>query len=258
MADIKIVFFDIDGTLVDMETKQITPKAVETLKRLRANGIKICVATGRSPISVPKLPGVEFDAWLTYNGSLCYNREETIYSNPIPADDVQRLIHNAAKLRRPVSVGTRYDLHANGADTDLTDYYALGQLELRVSADFEDACREAVYQVMLGCRDADHPAILDGVAGAVITSCWPRAVDVIPKGGGKGMGIRKILEYYRLDASQALAFGDGNNDLEMLQTVGTGIAMGNASQQLKAVADGVCGTITQDGIYHYCLEHGLI
>ncbi|HIR87077.1 MAG TPA: HAD hydrolase family protein, partial [Candidatus Limivicinus faecipullorum] len=57
---------------------------------------------------------------------------------------------------------------------------------------------------------------------------------------------------------KAIAFGDGNNDIEMLQTVGTGIAMANASEQLKAVADKVCGHVAQDGIYHYCLEQGLI
>ena len=52
--------------------------------------------------------------------------------------------------------------------------------------------------------------------------------------------------------------GDGNNDIEILQAVGTGIAMANASEQLKAVADQVCGHVAQDGIYHYCLEQGLI
>ncbi len=54
-------------------------------------------------------------------------------------------------------------------------------------------------------------------------------MDVIQADGGKGVGIQKVLAYYGLDKSQALAFGDGNNDLEMLEAVGTGVAMANAS-----------------------------
>lgn len=83
-------------------------------------------------------------------------------------------------------------------------------------------------------------------------------MDIIPSDGGKGVGIGKILRFYHLDRSQALAFGDGDNDVEMLQAVGRGIAMGNASQRLKAIADDVCGNVAEDGVYHYCLDHGLL
>ena len=105
----------------------------------------------------------------------------------------------------------------------------------------------------------DHrDAILSGVAGAKITAWWDHAVDVIPLSGGKGAGIQKILEHYKLDRTEAMAFGDGNNDIEMLTAVGTGIAMGNASPELKAVADHICDPVTEDGIYRYCLEKNLI
>ena len=55
-----------------------------------------------------------------------------------------------------------------------------------------------------------------------------------------------------------MAFGDGNNDIEMLEAVGTGVAMGNASAQLQSIADALCGPVAQDGIYAFCLERGLI
>ena len=55
-----------------------------------------------------------------------------------------------------------------------------------------------------------------------------------------------------------MAFGDGYNDQEMLQVVGTGVAMGNAPEPLKEIADDVCGPVSEDGIYHYCIRHGLI
>ena len=77
MPQTKIVFFDIDGTLIDMQAKKITPKMLETLHRLQDRGIKICIATGRSPMVLPKIDGVAFDAYLTFNGSLCRPEDQT-------------------------------------------------------------------------------------------------------------------------------------------------------------------------------------
>lgn len=218
----------------------------------------LCLATGRGPLTLPRFEGVEFDAFLTFNGSYCFNREETIFSNPLPGEDVRTLIRNAAALGRPVSIATRDRMVANGRDQDLVDYYAFAKREVEVAPDFDRAAGEEVYQVMLGCRKTDYPLLLRGTRRAKIAAWWDRAADIIPADGGKGVGIGKILAFYQLDRAQALAFGDGDNDIEMLQAVGRGIAMGNASQGLKAVADDVCGPVAQDGIYHYCLTHGYI
>lgn len=258
MQQIKIIFFDIDGTLIDMQSKHISPCTVEALHRLRANGIRLCIATGRAPVTLPDFGGVEFDAYLTFNGSLCYAGADTIYSRPINGADLQRLIQNAASLGRPVAAATRDRIAANGTDTDLADYFAIANEKPDLTADFDAVCRQSVYQLMLGCRAKDYPAILQGVGGAKIAAWWDRAVDVIPADGGKGIGIKKVLAYYGLDKSQALAFGDGNNDLEMLDAVGTGVAMANASPELKALADAVCPSVAEDGIWQYCTAHGLI
>ena len=258
MQPIKIVFFDIDGTLVDMAAGKASERTLETLRRLQAGGIKICIATGRATVTLPEFRGIEFDAWMTFNGSYCYDRSGVIFSNPIPRKDVARILANAEKMGRAVSVATRDRVEASGVDADLAEYYAMAHLELTVAPDFGEISQGEVYQVMLGCREEDYDRLLDGADGAKITAWWDRAVDIIPKSGGKGEGVRRILAHYHLDASQAMAFGDGNNDLEMLAAVGTGVAMGNASAQLKAMADAVCGTARDDGIYHYCLEMGLI
>ena len=111
---------------------------------------------------------------------------------------------------------------------------------------------------MLGCCKREYPLVMEDVHHARIAAWWDRAVDIIPANGGKGAAIQSVLEYYRLKPEEAIAFGDGDNDIDMLQMVGTGIAMENSSESLKAVADEVCGHAAQDGIYYYCLEHGLI
>lgn len=66
MSKIKIAFFDIDGTLIDMNKKKISEKIIYTLKELKANGIIICIATGRAPMTIPKFDGIEFDAYLAF------------------------------------------------------------------------------------------------------------------------------------------------------------------------------------------------
>lgn len=256
--NIRIIFFDIDGTLVDPRTGRISPKTKDTLRALRENGIRLFIATGRPPASLPDLTGLPFDGLITGNGSLCYTGNEIIFHNPLSPEDVQRVIQNAAALGRPVTVAVRDRLAANGWDPDLADYYRLAGLELTVAPDFDAVCREDVYQLMLGCRESDHEAILRGTTRAAITFSWDRAADVIPLGSGKAQAIRKILEHYRLSPAQALAFGDGCNDIEMLQTVGTGVAMGNADERVKAIADEVCLPVSRDGIHHYCARLGLI
>lgn len=258
MCEIKMIFFDIDGTLIDMEKKEITERILETLRRLQEHGILICIATGRTPMTVPHFEGVEFDAFLTFNGSYCYNRKEDIFTNPIPTEDVKRLIANATAMKRPVSIATKNRIAANGKDVDLVDYFAIAKEEVVVAPDFEQLTREEVYQMMLGCIGEERVRLLEGVQNAKLAAWWDRAVDVIHGDSGKGVGVEQILKYYHLDKSQAMAFGDGNNDIEMLQAVGAGVAMENASPELKAVADEICGHVAEDGVYYYCLEHGLI
>lgn len=258
MKDIKIIFFDIDGTLVDHATGEISVKTREAVKRLREKGCLLCVATGRPTASLPDFGDLQFDAFCAFNGSLCYTEKEIIHSAPISPEDVKRVLKNATAIGRPVSVAVRTRMVANGIEKDLADYYRLAGLELTVAKDFEKALQEPVYQIMVGARESEFDALVMGTTGVKIAVSWERAVDIIPAASGKGESIRKILGYFHLGPEEALAFGDSYNDLEMLQAVGTGVAMGNAADALKAVADDVCGPVSQDGIYHYCMEKGLI
>lgn len=258
MNEIKIIFFDVDGTLIDMQKKQVTPRMLETLARLKASGIRICVCSGRPPMTVPHFDGIEWDACLTYNGSLCFSGANTIFSNPLPTADVQTLIRNTAALGRPVSLATATRMAANGTDQDLDDYFSFAKQPVVIAEDFDAVAQSGVYQIMVGCREADYPRILQGAPHAKVAAWWDRAVDIIPASGGKGIGVQKTLDYFGLTPAQAMAFGDGNNDLEMLEAVGHGVAMENASAQLKSIAEDVCGHVAEDGIYHYCLAQRLI
>ena len=258
MKDIKIIFFDIDGTLIDIEKKYITQTTLRTLRQLKERGIRLCIATGRGPAILPKFENLEFDAFLTFNGSYCFCHRGDIFSNPIPAEDVKKIVQNAASIGRPVAVATKNLVFANGSEQDLVDYYAIANLELKVAENFNEILEEDIYQIMMGCRESEYSAILKDVSGAKMAAWWDRAADIIPATGGKGIGVEKILAYFGLNSSEAMAFGDGNNDIEMLQAVGTGVAMGNGSERLKAIADAVCAPVSEEGIRKYCIAQGLI
>ena len=260
VKDIKIAFFDVDGTLVDMEKKVITPKMLETLKRLKENEIILCMATGRGPYLVPSFPGIDFDVFLSFNASYCYTKNDVIFENPIPAKDVKKIVENATEIQRPVFLASVEGGGANGCDKDLADYFGIAKDKVKVvdNATFESLLNGKVYQMMMGCYKEEYADILKDVDGARITAWWTRAADITPAKGNKGVGVEKVLEFYHLTKENAIAFGDGTNDIEMLEAVGTGVAMSNATDDVKAVADAICGHVAEDGIYHYCKEQGLI
>lgn len=258
MNNIKIAFFDIDGTLIDMDHETMSEQMEDTLIQLQKNNILICIATGRPPRSVPQFLRVKFDAFLTFNASYCYTAEEVIFKHPIPTQDVHSIINNAKLINRPVVIANVERNGANGRDRDIVDYFAISNQTVDVVKDFNELAEQEIYQIMLGGRKEEYDAILQGVTGAKITAWWPRAVDIIPADGGKGLGVEKILEYFHVTKDEAIAFGDGTNDIEMLQAVGTGIAMGNATEDVKAIADEICGTVAEEGIYHYCRKKHLL
>ena len=66
------------------------------------------------------------------------------------------------------------------------------------------------------------------------------------------------MEHFNLSVEESIAFGDGGNDVDMLLAAGIGVAMGNASDKVKAAADEVCGSVEEDGVYHYLKNKGLI
>lgn len=259
LDNIKIIFFDIDGTLIDIHKRQISARTLETLIRLKERNIILCLSTGRSPMTVPRFEGWEPDVFLTFNGSYCYTRQQVIYKNPLSTEDAKQIVKNAAAINRPVSAATPERLAANGKDADLVKYFSLAKLDVDVSDDFDEMVENGeIYQIMSGGRESEYPAFLQDVKNAKIAAWWDRAVDIIPADSGKGVGIANVLAHYHLTKEEAFAFGDGNNDIDMLQAVGTGVAMANGSEELKAVADDICGHAADDGVYHYCVEHGLI
>lgn len=255
---IKIIFFDVDGTLLRMGEKNISDKTLYALKALKKKGILLCMATGRSYPEIPHFDGVDFDILSTFNGSYIVRDEDVIYKNPLNNTDKNMLIQNLKKMNRAIAISNENIIVANGTDPDLEQYFLFGNVELIISDKFDEISKGEIYQVMCSGTCGEYDTILKGCRNSQITAWWDKAVDIIPLNGGKGNAVNVILNYYGLAKKKALAFGDGENDIEMLEAVGTGVAMGNAKDNVKAKANAICKSAEEDGIYYYCVENNLI
>lgn len=255
---IKMIFFDIDGTLIEMGKKQMTARMEETLIQLKERGILLCIATGRPLMEVPRFERVPFDAYLTFNGSYCCNQKEVIYSNPIFPEDVEQVLTNAAKHQRYVALATLHEMGANGKDANLEEYFAHANQIIEVAENFDELRQQPIYQMMITASPDEYGFFIANTRNVTMTSWSTKAADIIPANGGKGAAVEKMLAYYGISPDEAMAFGDGKNDIELLQTVGMGVAMGNASDEVKRHAKAICLSVDQDGIYHYCKQQKLI
>ena len=255
---IKMIFFDIDGTLIEMGKNQMTERMEETLIRLKEKGILLCIATGRPLREVPRFERVQFDAWMTFNGSYCCNQKEVIYANPIHQGDVEQVLKNAADRQRYVAVATIQEMGANGKDPTLEEYFAHANQIIEVVDHFDQLRQQPVYQMMIACSPDEYCYFTANTKNVTMTSWSKKAADVIPANGGKGAAVEKMMAYYGIVPEETMAFGDGKNDIELLRAVGMGVAMGNASDEVKRQAKAVCRSVEEDGIYHYCMQQKLI
>ena len=116
---IKIAFFDVDGTLLQLGSKEPSPKTVQALQKLRANGVLLCMATGRGYLSVPHFESVDFDIWLTFNGSYVRSKDTVLFKNPLDVDDKYRILQNLKQMHRAAAISNEHFIVTNGTDPDL-------------------------------------------------------------------------------------------------------------------------------------------
>lgn len=258
MQDIKIIFFDIDGTLISLDKNDISAKTRKALSALKEKGIILVIASGRSPIQLPHFEGIDFDSFLTFNGSLCYNDKEQIFSNSLNRADVLKLIENAKAMDKPLGLASIDRYVADYLNDDLEEYFSFGSTMPDIVDDIGEFVRENdIYQMVMPIKKEEYETALAGTDKLKITAWWDMAVDIVPHDGGKGRSVEKILNYYGFDKNEALAFGDGDNDIEMFEQV-RGIAMENASENLKNISFETCKSVDADGIYYYLKDKGII
>lgn len=259
--DIRAVFFDIDGTLTSFVTHTIPQSTIDALHQLQAKGVKAFICSGRAPshmtVVLDMIP-VTFDGIVGLNGQYCVDDHGVLEKESLDPRDVRAIV--AWLDRNP-------DVVANFCESDYVyfnqvtepmraTWHQLGKTAPKVFVDDPHTRPETheTFQVSPYIDDEQEREIVSLCANVQGVRWHPDFVDLIPADGGKPKGMERFMRHYGWAREQVMAFGDGGNDVTMLEFAGIGVAMGNATEGPKAAADYVTDDVDHDGVMN-ALKH---
>lgn len=254
---IKAIFFDIDGTLLSHTTNQIPISTKMALEQLKNKGILTFIATGRHISEMRDLPldDVYFDGYITLNGQYCYNHQGIIYDLPIHQNDINNIISMIDKDPFPCIFVEDQLMYINFNNDIVQIVQDSIHTPLPDINDLHRGYDHPIYQVIpYDINEQKEQDILHIMPHCKQTRWHPYAIDIIPQNGGKENGIKHCLDYYDIKQEETMAFGDGINDMDMLNYCQIGVALGNAVEEVKKQANYVTTHIDDDGIYN-ALKH---
>ncbi|GGN97970.1 Cof-type HAD-IIB family hydrolase [Saccharibacillus kuerlensis] len=255
-----IVFFDIDGTLVD-EQKNIPLSAKEAVFELKRRGHIVAIATGRPQFLFEEIrEELGIDTYVSYSGQYVVLNGEVIYTNPIDKGSLEKMTAIALTHNHPVILIDDKEMKATVPNDEFVAQ-GFGMLLNYISMSSPDPHfykEGSVYQASLFCSEADEAHYEEILPSLHFIRWSPLSADVLPAGGSKLEGIRKITEKLGIPLERQYAFGDALNDLEMLAGIPNSVAMGNALPEVQEVAKWVTKTNEDDGIAHGLKMVGLL
>lgn len=246
---IKAIFFDVDGTLLSHRTKQVPPDAKQILKELQENGIKIFISTGRHPAELSRLSVnvVDFDGYITLNGQLCLDKKrQVIFGKPFDKDTVSKLVSIFERKEIPLILVEEQRNYINFVNDTVC------RIQESISTPVPDISAyhgANIYQATTFLRRDEEAEWRGYLPKECKFARWcDNGVDIISAKGGKVEGIKCFCNLYGIEQNEIMAFGDAENDIEMLKYAYIGIAMGNAQDRVKKIADYVTTDIDENGI----------
>ena len=274
MGQIKLVAFDLDGTLFN-DKKEVTAETFATLERAAKMGIEIVPATGRFWNAIPdSIKAMKFVNYvLTLNGAAIFDVRagKIISESAIP-------IHRAVTLCRVFDdMEVIYDFVAEGHGYMRRDLYErlagvmIGEWQVKVVRDMRSPVddvyetlrdKSGVQKMQIYTKDAalrenllkSFPHVFPKL---LFTSSVPNNIEINDPRANKGAGLKFLAEYLSIPAESVLAFGDGLNDMSMIEYAGVGAAMSNGVPELKAIADYIApdnnSSGVAEGIKKFCL-----
>ena len=256
----KAIFFDIDGTLVSFNTHHVPQSTIEALRQVHKLGIKIIIATGRASTDLHEIQDIPYDAVIALNGSDCVLRDGTsIYREQISKEDFYKVQALARRYGFSLAVETNNGIFVNEINSTVIELAKMVNHPIPPVIDIEkEFIENNCCQLCIYCDEETEKDVMAQLPELSVSRWNPFFTDVNVAGVTKAVGIEKFATYYGFEISQTIAFGDGGNDIPMLRAVGTGIAMGGASETVKAAADYVTGTVDENGIQNALIHFGII
>ncbi|MBM6859079.1 Cof-type HAD-IIB family hydrolase [Clostridium saudiense] len=253
----KIAFFDIDGTMVNVPNGLLhpTPETIRVLNEFKKQGNYIVVATARGV-----LPDSVKD--IKFNGYICNDGHYIVFNDEVLVDD----IFTCDEIERQIDIYSKFDGrfmfggHASSWNSFLDDTLVIEHRKMfsgtserpqGVVEEFKASDVEAVSCCVLFDSIEKLEACYEELKDSFIIVPYRTGLirmDVYREGFTKGTACEYLYKKLEIEKEKSYAFGDGINDKEMLELVGHGIAMGNALEEIKQIADDVTDTVDNDGI----------
>ncbi|KKI93595.1 phosphatase [Bacillus sp. SA1-12] len=260
-----LIALDLDGTLLK-DDKTISPDSKAIIQKAMAAGHIVCIATGRpfrsSSIYYDELqlttPIVNFNGAFVHHPK---NDEWGTYHKTLDLKVVKEIIETAEKHRiHNMLAEIIDDVYFHYHDEKLLDIFSMGNPNIKIG-DLRVSLGDDVTSILIHADEDDVDKIrtyLSEVHAEIVdhrrwAAPW-HVIEIIKAGINKAVGLQKIAAYYNIPSERIIAFGDEDNDLEMIQYAGHGVAMGNAIPELKAIASHVTKTNEENGIAVYLKE----
>lgn len=250
---IRAAFFDVDGTLITVGGHRMPPGVAPALQALQRSGVQVFLCTGRHALEIEEenmLPGITVDGAVYMNGQLCELRGQIVRETPIPAGDLSALKQFLQKKNCSCIFLEKDRMYANCVDARMEVEQAKIGTAVPAVRDISDLENRRIYQVIPFVNEEEEEELLRQMPHCRTKRWGDAVVDLMSRSGGKENGIRALCAAIGITTEETIAFGDADNDLEMLQLAGIGVAMGNALPQVRACADMVTDTVENDGIAH--------
>ena len=251
---IRIIFFDIDGTLRSERTGVVSARTRRAVAALRQRGIRVVVATGRHPLELD-LAGLEemtFDGYAAANGQMCLDSDRRLFAGfPLGEQGSAALVDLFERREHLLWFFGECEQYANRDDEILAE---LSNATTGLTPEVRAYDGMTLYQAVAFVGVAEEEALAARLPGCKLQRWGARGVDIIADDGGKVEGMRAFLTRFGCTREESMAFGDQHNDLEMLRFAQVGVAMGNGSAEVRAAADYVTSAVEDEGIVA-ALEH---
>lgn len=270
----RMIGMDLDGTLLTTQ-KELTAYTKDVLRRAIDQGIVVMPATGRPLAGVPKelleFPGIMYA--VTANGGRIVDVRtgESIYECLVPPETAERLMdvfEHYDTLREIYYDGIGYAQEDGLVRIDryldsqpmiryiLSTRRTVSDIRKKMKEENRGADKVQGLFVSVEDRDAAREE-LKAIPGIEATGALEKNIEVNAQGVNKGSAMVRLGETMGICREEIMAFGDGLNDLRMIREVGTGVAMGNARDEVKAAADYITLSNDEEGVAHFIEEYVL-
>lgn len=259
---IKAVFCDVDNTLTSSKTRTIPANALKAIQKARENGVKVFAATGRHTRTYEEgkiLQGIALDGYVAVNGQLCYLPDNSIiYKDVLDPNDVAVILRLAEELNFACCLSEIDRLYLTRIDENVRNFHEMIQIPCPVVAPPDGAVSRDVLSIAPYIDYETQELITPQLRNSEIMRFNPFNCDVVPRNGGKDVGMQAMLDYFGLSIDESMAIGDGQNDIKMLKAAGIGVTIGQCRPDVMAAADYHAPEADEDGIWLTFEKFGII